>query len=173
MLVQFLKMTKPPYLWKAAALGFAGMLFAAIYEVSKHTFVRNIRIWESHILTVLFFGALVFFLSSVFFRREGAKLQESTALSDSSVASLPGAVGIFNAAGNIRRWNENFLGYSAAEMLEKGIMPTIAPESLTCVQETVRGTFEKGSGETEALLIAKSGAKIPLLSYRRAHRIRE
>ncbi len=137
------------------------MLFTTAYEATKQFIFRNITIWESHGITILFCGLLVFFLTAVFLRREATKLTASIALSDSLMESLPGVVCIFNASGNIRRWNDNFLGYSAAEMLQAGIMATVAPESLIPVQETMKNAFENGAGETEAWLFAKSGAKIP------------
>jgi PAS domain S-box-containing protein len=154
-------MSKHPYLWKAAALGLAGMLSGAVYEASKQIVFRDITLWQSHIFTVLFCGSLVFFLAAVFLRREGVKLKASIDLSNSLMASLPGVICILNASCKIRRWSDSFLGYSAAEMLEAGIVAAVAPESLHTVQETVKNAFENGTAETEAWLVAKSGAKIP------------
>jgi hypothetical protein len=37
---------------------------------------------------------------------------------------------VFDSSGNIRRWNSNFLGYSAADIMRTGIIGTVAPESL-------------------------------------------
>jgi len=44
--------------------------------------------------------------------------------------SRPGVVCVFDSSGNIRRWNSNFLGYSAADIMRTGIIGTVAPESL-------------------------------------------
>jgi hypothetical protein len=44
--------------------------------------------------------------------------------------SLLGVVCVFDSPGNIRRWNSNFLGYSAADIMRTGIIGTVAPESL-------------------------------------------
>jgi hypothetical protein len=43
---------------------------------------------------------------------------------------VAGTSGVFDSSGNIRRWNSNFLGYSAADIMRTGIIGTVAPESL-------------------------------------------
>ncbi len=89
------------------------------------------------------------------------RLEMAISLSEALMESLPAVVCIFNASGQVRRWNTNFLGYSEAEMLQAGIMHAIAPERLDSAQRAIKGAFEHGKTETEAWLIAKSGAKIP------------
>jgi PAS domain S-box-containing protein len=103
----------------------------------------------------------VFLLSSFFLRREQAKLNASIALSDSLMESLPGVVCVFDAFGKVQRWNTNFLGYSASEAIENGLLSTVAPESLNVVQQAMKKALENGAAETEAWLVTKSGAKIP------------
>ena len=117
--------------------------------------------WQSHAVTILFCGILTFVLTLMCLRREHVKLRESKALSDSLMDSLPGAVCVVDTLGNVRRWNTNFLGYSSAEILGTGIMATVAPESLSVVQQTMKVAFDRGTAQTEAVLVAKSGAKVP------------
>jgi two-component system, sensor histidine kinase and response regulator len=118
-------------------------------------------LWQSHILTIIYCAALVYFLTAVFLRREQVKLKASMTLSDSLMENLPGAVCMFNASGVVRRLNNNFLGYSSAEMLPVGIIGTVAPESQDAVQRAMKNAFDNGAGETDAWLVAKSGEKIP------------
>src|ERR1700746_3282138 len=125
-----IEMPKLHYLWKASAAGLAGLLATTAYEAIKQQRFSNITLWQSHIITILFCGILVFFLSAMFLRREQVKLRASIALSDSLMESVPAVVCVFDAGGNVRRWNKNFLGYSASEVFGTGIMRTVAPESL-------------------------------------------
>jgi PAS domain S-box-containing protein len=156
-------MSKAPYLLKAMAAGSVALLVMTAFESAKALSFTHLSLWQSHAITILFSATLVFTLSAIFLRREQRKLNTSNALSDSLQESLPGVVCIFNASGIIRRWNTNFLGYSATEMLGSGITGTVAPESLDSVQRAMRNAFETGAGEADAWLIAKNGAKIPCL----------
>ena len=119
--------------------------------------------WQSHALAILFFATAVFFLAGVLLRREQGtqeKLRGALAISEALNASLPGVVAIIDVSATVRRWNQNFLGYPASEMLGAGIVCTVAPESLNDVQRTMMCAFEKGTSEGEAWLVTKSGAKI-------------
>ncbi|HET7204948.1 MAG TPA: PAS domain S-box protein, partial [Terriglobales bacterium] len=147
--------------WKAVAAGFAAFLVMTAYEAIKEASLSNLTPRQSHIFTVVFCATLVLFLSAMFFRREQAKLNASIALSDSLMESLPGVVCVFDASGNVRRWNTNFLGYSASEAIEKGLLSTVASESLDVVEQAMKNALEHGAAETEAWLVAKSGVKIP------------
>src|SRR5690348_5120330 len=120
-------MFKPHHLEKASAAALAGLLAGAAFELSKPEVLSAVAQWQSHAVTILFFGILTFVLTLIFLRREDAKLRESKALSDSLMDSLPGAVCLVDTLGNVRRWNTNFLGYSSAEILGTGIMATVAP----------------------------------------------
>ena len=134
----------------------------AVYEGEIRVGFGSLTRWQSHALAVVLFAAAVFFLAGVLLRREqrsARRFRETLALSDALLESLPGVVTIIDVSGKIRRWNPNFLGYTAAEMLGGGIMGTVAPESLDGVRRTMIGAFEKGTSEGEAWLVAKSGAK--------------
>ena len=74
--------------------------------------------------------------------------------------STGGILHLFDAEGNVRRWNRNFLGYPAAERFETGIFTTVAQESLEIARQVMKDAFENGSGETEAWLLGKNGAKV-------------
>ncbi len=154
-------MSRLPYLWKAVIAGIVALIFTFAYEAIKQEYYPGITPWLSHAVTIIFCGLLVFSLSAMFLRREGVKLSASTSFSESLMDHLPGIVCVFDAAGNIRQWNKNFLGYSETEIVEIGIMPTVASESRDAVQQTMKTVFENGAAETEALLLAKNGEKIP------------
>jgi diguanylate cyclase (GGDEF)-like protein/PAS domain S-box-containing protein len=63
--------------------------------------------------------------------------------------------------GNLKRGNKNFLGYSRADMLEKGVLSVVEPESLGAVKQALAATLDEGYAETEAYLVSKDGTKIP------------
>jgi two-component system, sensor histidine kinase and response regulator len=84
----------------------------------------------------------------------------SMSLSEALIDNLPAVVCVFDASGRIRHWNKNFLGYPASEILQWGILHTVAPESLDAVQRIMKQAFEEGKAEIEAWLIAKTGATI-------------
>jgi len=153
-------MFKLHYLRKASAAGLSGLLATTAYAALKEASSSNLTPWKSHTITILFCGTVVFFLTAIFLRREQAKLQASISFSDSLMESLPGVVCVFDPLGNVRRWNTNFLGYSAAEISSTGIMGTVASESLAMVKQTMEIARDHGAAETEAYLVAKSGAKI-------------
>jgi len=146
-----------------ARVTLAGMLLVFLFESGKELFFGNLTKWQSHTATIIFAGALLFLATFVLHLRKKAthdKLREALSLSEALNVSLPGVVAIFDASGTIRRWNVNFLGYSAAEMVGTKIVCTVAPESLSDVQRTMSGAFETGKAEGEAWLIAKNGEKI-------------
>jgi len=135
----------------------------AVYEGDIWMGVGGLSRGESHALAILLFATAVFFLAGVLLRREqGAqeKLRGALALSEALNVSLPGVVAILDASSTIRRWNLNFLGYSASEMLGAGIMSIVAPESLNDVQRTMKAAFEIGTSEGQAWLVTKGGAKV-------------
>ncbi len=157
------KMSTRPITYRAAGAALAGVALMAVYEGDIRVGLGGLATWQSHALALLLFATAVFLLAGVLLRREqrsAGKLRETLALSDALVESLPGVVAIIDASAKIRRWNPNFLGYTAGEMLGAGIMETVAPESLNDVQRTMMSAFEKGTSEGEAWLVTKSGAKV-------------
>jgi acid phosphatase family membrane protein YuiD len=116
-------------------------------ELTKQLRFANLTAWESHTVTIVYCATLVFILSAIFLRREEAKGRESRALNELLMESLPGVVCVFDASGNIRRRNKNFLGYPAAEIMRTGIIGTVAPESLQTVQQTMKNTFGQGAAD--------------------------
>jgi diguanylate cyclase (GGDEF)-like protein/PAS domain S-box-containing protein len=86
----------------------------------------------------------------------------------SVVNALPCAVCIFDAKGNLKRWNNNFLGYSFDEMVKTGVLAAIEPESLEAVKATLAKTLATGLAETEANIRARDGRVVPVyLTHRR------
>jgi len=113
----------------------AVLLTTAAYEAIRQRNFGNLTPWESHTITIFYCATLVFILSALFLQREAANVHESSALNQSLMESLPGVVCVFDSWGNIGRWNSNFLGYSAADIMRTGIIGTVAPESLQTVQQ--------------------------------------
>jgi diguanylate cyclase (GGDEF)-like protein/PAS domain S-box-containing protein len=85
----------------------------------------------------------------------------SAAFSESLINSIPCAICILDRDGNLKRGNKNFLGYSRAEMLEKGVLSVVEPESLEVVKRALVTTLDEGYAETEAYLVSRDGTKIP------------
>ncbi len=86
----------------------------------------------------------------------------------SIVNSMPCAVCIFDLDGNIKRWNNNFLGYTFEDMVETGVLATVEPDSLEDVKRALARTLERGYAETEAFIRAKDGRRVPTyLTHRR------
>ena len=54
---------------------------------------------------------------------------------------------------------QEFPGYPAAERFETGIFTTVAQEGLEIARQVMKDAFDSGSGETEAWLLGKNGAK--------------
>ncbi len=85
----------------------------------------------------------------------------SAAFSELLMNSMPCAICILDVNGNLKRGNKNFLGYSRADMLEKGVLSLVEPESLEAVKRALVKTLEEGYAETEAYLVGRDGTKIP------------
>jgi diguanylate cyclase (GGDEF)-like protein/PAS domain S-box-containing protein len=101
-------------------------------------------------------------------RASGEQARGSTVFLKSILNNMPCAVCIFDLEGNLKRWNNNFLGYSYEEMLETGILGAIEPESLEAVKQALAKTLENGYAETEAYMKTKDGKRIPAyLTHRR------
>jgi diguanylate cyclase (GGDEF)-like protein/PAS domain S-box-containing protein len=101
-------------------------------------------------------------------RSSAEKLRTSNALVRSISDSLPCAVCIFGVEGDLKRWNNNFLGYSFEEMLKTGVLATVEPDGLEAVKQALVKTFETGYSEVEAYLRNKDGNRVPAyLSHRR------
>ena len=94
-------------------------------------------------------------------RISAERARASAAFSDSLINSIPCAICILDVHGNLKRGNRNFLGYSRAEVLEKGVLSMVEPESLRAVQRALVTTLDEGYAETEAYLMSKDGTRIP------------
>jgi hypothetical protein len=130
---KFPEISKLPTPWKVGVVDLA-LLTTAAYEAVRQRNFGNLTPWESHTITIFYCATLVFILSALFLQREAANVHESSALNQSLMESLPGVVCVFDSWGNIGRWNSNFLGYSAADIMRTGI-GTVTPESLQTVQQ--------------------------------------
>jgi hypothetical protein len=88
---KFPEISKRPT-WKARVVGLAVLLTTAAYEAIKQRNFGNLTPRESHTITIFYCATLVFILSALFLQRERPRVER------------------------IRRWNSNFLGYSAADI---------------------------------------------------------
>jgi len=158
------EMTKLNYWRKVVWAGLAGLFLPPLYALTMVRSITALTAWRSYIPSILVCGAAAFFLRVVFLRQEhfwAEKLHASLAFSDVLMNGLPGAVCVFNESGKVLRWNTNFLGYPAEEILRLGIMATVAPESAISVKQAMHDAVVQGAGQTEALLISKRGIPIP------------
>ncbi|HSY37697.1 MAG TPA: diguanylate cyclase [Acidobacteriaceae bacterium] len=94
-------------------------------------------------------------------RASAGQARASAAFSELLMNSMPCAVCILDVKGNLKRGNKNFLGYSREEMLEKGVLSMVKPESLEAVKRALVKTLEEGYAETEAYLVSSEGTTIP------------
>jgi PAS domain S-box-containing protein len=94
------------------------------------------------------------------------KLQEEKAFSDAVIDSLPGAFYVSDESGRMIRWNKNvekMLGYSSEELAGLRPQVTIAEEERAYAADKRREVFERGQTLLETHVVAKNGAKIPVL----------
>jgi diguanylate cyclase (GGDEF)-like protein/PAS domain S-box-containing protein len=88
--------------------------------------------------------------------------RDSAAFLKSIMNSMPCAVCIFDPGGNLKRWNNNFLGYSYEDMVDGGLMASLAPESLDGVTKGMARCMEVGRSEVEADVLSKEGVRVPI-----------
>ena len=153
-------MLKSSPAWKATTTAAVVFLAVGAFEAVKALGLPRLTRWDSSLLTVVFCALAAFGFSALFLKQGKAAVEAATQFSDSLMECLPGAVCVFDQSGKILRWNTNFLGYSAAEMIGASIAVTAAPESAKAIAQSMRLAIQSGAAETEAVLVAKSGAKI-------------
>jgi len=88
--------------------------------------------------------------------------RDSAAFLKSIMDSMPCAVCIFDPDGDLKRWNNNFLGYSYEDMIDGGLMASLAPESLDGVTRSMARCMEVGHAEVEAYVLSKDGRRVPI-----------
>jgi hypothetical protein len=141
------KVSKKFNTYRAGGVALATVLVMTAWEGIKEIAFGNLAEWQSNGITIVLCGTAVFVLGVIFLRREERsteKVRVALALSEALIDGLPGVVTIIDSAGRIRRWNQNFLGGTAAEMLGTEIMSTVAPESKDEAQRTMMGRSKKG-----------------------------
>jgi hypothetical protein len=117
--------------WKARVVGLAVLLTTAASEAIKQRNFGNLTPRKSHTITIFYCATLVFILSALFLERERPRVQRTQPIIDGE----PARSCVCNSSGNIGRWDSNFLGYSAADIMTTGIIDTVAPEGLQTVQQ--------------------------------------
>jgi diguanylate cyclase (GGDEF)-like protein/PAS domain S-box-containing protein len=75
--------------------------------------------------------------------------------------TIPCVICIFDLEGNLKRWNNNFLGYTREEMLGTGVMTIVDPDSQENLRQAILAGALEGQGEAEGYLTSKDGRKIP------------
>ncbi|MBF0329713.1 MAG: PAS domain S-box protein [Nitrospirae bacterium] len=96
-------------------------------------------------------------------KAEERVLQERN-FADSALNSLPGIFYMFDMAGKFLRWNTNFekvTEYTYEEVSQAGPMDFFAGSDRDVIQKKMHEVFVKGSAETEAILVSKSGKSTP------------
>ena len=88
--------------------------------------------------------------------------RDSAAFLKSILNSMPCAVCIFDPEGDLKRWNNNFLGYSYEDMIDGGLMASLAPESLDGVMQGMARCMDVGRAEVEAYVLSKEGMRVPI-----------
>lgn len=97
-----------------------------------------------------------------------AEATSSAAFNKLIVDSMPCAVVLIDLHGNMKRWNNNFLGYTYEDIRETGVLAAIQPESLEAVKQSLAQAMDNGFSETEAYMKTKDGRRIPAyLTHRR------
>ena len=114
-------------------IAFLAMVGALVFQIAKQSFFPAISMWESHLVTVLFFTLSAFFVSIVLSRREAAcrsvlsheteirqKVEQQLHLKATALAAAANAIVITDREGKIVWVNPAFTrltGYSAEEAL--------------------------------------------------------
>ncbi|MBX3266124.1 MAG: PAS domain S-box protein [Acidobacteria bacterium] len=85
-------------------------------------------------------------------------------LNDYTINSLPAIFFLFDSAGRMKKWNQNFLritGYTAEEMGEMQPLDFIVPDDHTLVAEKIQEVMTTGKAEAEARLMTADARVIP------------
>jgi len=97
-------------------------------------------------------------------KRATDALSREQAIIASTLRSLPGIFYLFDAAGHLVHWNENFAraaGYTTQEMKGKSPYDFLVPEEHALVGARIAEVFATGSSSVEALLLARDGTRTP------------
>ena len=92
------------------------------------------------------------------------KILKERDFSKAALDSLPGIVYLFDSEGRFLRWNRNFeqvSEYSPEEISSMSPLDFFNERDKTLIRQKISETFEKGSADTEAELITKSGKRKP------------
>ena len=152
---------------KSALMALAVAALAFGCQVVNQAVHPSLSPWQSHAVTIVLSGVVVYFLSLALLRREQAQLdllKEQKSFADAVIRNLPAMACIVDEEGRLRLWNTNLekmLGYSASELARINVMDTVAEEFRDQVQQTMQLVLTKDSAETEASLLTKQGQKIP------------
>ncbi len=147
--------------------GLAALLATIAYELAKTAFLPHLRLWQSHLITIVFFTVATMLISAVALRFR--RIDQETAASERAnfeavVAHLPGIACVVDSEKHFLRWNRRFqqtLGYSDEELLQISARDTIASDYREKMPEWMATVLEAGHSEIETAWLTKSGAVIP------------
>ena len=91
-------------------------------------------------------------------------LKQEKKFSEKVLSSLPGIFYLYDADGNIVRWNRNheiLTGFSAEEISQRKILDWFDVEEKKHIASRVKETFNRGKSDVEGNLIVKSGERVP------------
>src|ERR1017187_10304186 len=152
---------------KSALMALAVAALAFGCQVVNQAVHPSLSPWQSHAVTIVLSGVVVYFLSLALLRREKTQLnllKEQKSFADAVIRNLPAMACIVDEAGRLRLWNTNLekkLGYSGAGLARINVEDTVAEESRDRVRQTTQAVLTNGTAETEASLLTKDGRKIP------------
>jgi two-component system, cell cycle sensor histidine kinase and response regulator CckA len=152
---------------KALHVAVVALLLSTIFQVAKHLFFPPITMWESHFITIAFFGVLMFVLAFAVLGREQRYLEAARAREhflESVIENLPSILCIFGTNGKFLRWNANLevkLGYTTAELAELRALDTVLEDDRERVQQIMQTSLAVGAADGEVTLLHKDGTRIP------------
>ena len=94
-------------------------------------------------------------------------LQQEQGLTDALFNSVPGILYLYDAEGNLLRWNkehERLTGYSAQELSEMMLLDWYRGDQATIdrITQEVSKAFDSGFASAEANLLLKDGSRLPM-----------
>jgi len=99
-------------------------------------------------------------------RRAEDSLRLESNFTTEMINSLPGVFYLFDSSGHFLIWNRNLesvLHCSSDEIARSHPLDFFEGSDRTLIEEKIKQTFETGETNTEAVLVAKNGAKAPYL----------
>jgi diguanylate cyclase (GGDEF)-like protein/PAS domain S-box-containing protein len=182
---QLVLLLLPLVIWSAMRFGVVGSSLGVLVPALIASVATSFGLGPFYItdapqglfLLSLFFATLVLVDLMVAAMQASRKQAEEIARLDSDLSkeliqSLPGIFYMFNASGRFLMWNrqlENVLQLSDKEIARSNPLDFFEGSDRGVIAETIRKAFENGDAESDAVLVARNGAR---MNYRfTGHRI--